>query len=138
MRQRNLQGCAFGKPIPGFVNSKGREERRTCSFYSLPPGLSSPTSFPPSHLFLYLPNAFSMFLEYFISAISLQSIVPSHPEGTIIYSSSSPSVVPRPTPGNLLEMQTWAPPQTYGIRNSGNRAQQSLFLTSFSDDDDAP
>lgn len=112
VRGRNLLECAFEKTYkPGFVNSKGKEER---------------TQFIPHHQgYLYFSHFLSLspiyfsiyafiqhFPEYFRSAILLP-----YPEGTITQSSGSQSVVPQTSRVNItwkhvINSYSWAPPQT--------------------------
>lgn len=92
VRGRNLE-CIFVKPHkPGFVNSKDKEER-TCFFYSLPQEISLflPLPFPVPHLLVFT-HTFSIFLS-----VSLVLFYWPYPEGTIIQSTGSQSVVPKPS-----------------------------------------
>lgn len=98
VRGRNLLECAFEKTYkPGFVNSKGKEERTQfiphCQGYLY---FSHFLSLSPIYFSIY--SFIQHFPEYFLSAILLP-----YPEGTITQSSGSQSVVPQTSRVNI----TW-------------------------------
>lgn len=62
VRVGSQQGCAFVKSVPGFVNSKGKEER-TCLSYSLLSGLSLLLSPPFTSPFICI----YAYIQHFLS-----------------------------------------------------------------------